>query len=471
MLRRMDQGSRTWHLATCRPLQLVATQHVRRKPLECGRGAVPPKGRRPQAPGRVALGGCLAALVLYACGGGGGGGGFGGGTTGGGATNTPVAIGTPSPTGGPGPGGSVIVVSGDIVAAAKQAPAGSTLAVVAGSYPAIVLQPGDLAGQITLLADTTGALSGGVPGAVVVVAGSASAAVSVAGQDQLTLDGFTVRGGSSAGILIEDSSAVTVRNCIVTDSTFDGVRFERSADGLVFDNLVFNNAGAGISAFGSPNLRVINNTVFQNQESGIFLGFDETSSTASNGGTVENNIVNMNLPAGMGIVVDTGSPSSLDGFQGDYNLNTDGYSGPDPGAHDLNTDPLFVPPGGQDFFLNVPLAGSGESPAIDAGDPDTDPDLVAALAQRTTQLDSTLDMNAVDLGYHHPVAAVAPTATPRPRTTRSPTRTPTRAVTGLPGATPTRTPTPGGPTRTRTQTATPTPTHRGPLHSPTRTPG
>src|SRR5262249_19192497 len=160
---------------------------------------------------------------------------------------------------------------GDIAVAAKQAPPGSTVVVSAGSYPAIVLQPGDLQGPIALVADVTGTLSGGSAGAAVISAGTASVAILISGQHQLTIDGFTVRAGTDAGIFVEARSAVTVRNCPVTGGGFDGVQFDRSPDGLVFNNLVFDNSGAGISGFGATNLRIINNTIYRNHESGIFL--------------------------------------------------------------------------------------------------------------------------------------------------------------------------------------------------------
>src|SRR5438094_5004687 len=121
-------------------------------------------------PGVAVLAACSIGLLLHACGGGGGGtGGVGGG---GGPTNTPPRGGTP--TGVPEPTATPIIVSGgDIATAAKDAPAGSIVVVPAGSYPAIVLQQGDLHGPITLMADITGALSGSIPGQAVIVAGSA----------------------------------------------------------------------------------------------------------------------------------------------------------------------------------------------------------------------------------------------------------------------------------------------------------
>lgn len=383
----------------------------------------------------------VGALLLQACGGGGGGGG-------GGSVNSPSPSGpTPFPTDTPTP----VRAGGNIKDALKRALPGSTVVVAPGLYGPIVLDPGDLQGPVTLLADTTGGLTESPSFPVTINAHGAPAAIMVSGQTGLTIDGFTLRGGAVAGVVASNSPQTTVRNCIVTGNTGDGVRLEQSDDALVFDNLVYGNPGAGIQVLGSNGALLINNTLYGNKGNAIFVG-DATQPSASV--VVENNIVNTNTP--IGIVVDG---ASTDGYQGDFNLNTDGYGDETPvGVDDFAANPLFILPSGGDFHVLGPdeFLGGG-SPVIDAGDPEIDPDLAATLEARSIQSDGTLDVSPVDIGYHY----IAPQAfTPTPLQVRTRTSTPLRG-------TPTRTPT--GPTRTPTHTPTETPPG-GRTPKPTRTP-
>ena len=141
---------------------------------------------------------------------------------------------------------------------------------------------------------------------------------------------------------------------------------------------------------------------------------------------MRNNILNKNTPTG--IVVDPGPPSSLDGFDADFDLNTDGYSGNTAGANDSAADPLFIFPSGGDFHLAF------GSQAIDSGTDAIGSDLVGELQLLTTQTDGTLDTSLPDRGYHF--VAPIPTPTRVPKVTRTPTPTVRNT------STPTRTRTP-----------------------------
>jgi parallel beta-helix repeat protein len=437
------------------------------------------------------------AVALQACGGGGG------------QPNTPPAANTPTrgvntpvsgtqtpvsntptpvpdtPTATP----TAVHPGNDLRTALRNAPPGSTVLVAPGTYPALVLQPGDLQGPVTLLADIAG-VSESIGAVTIDGHQQTAAAISITGVNDLTIDGVTVQGGTQEGILVLDSPGTVLRNCIIRNNSGDGIFIERAAGSLVFDNLVYQNTDAGIRLFGSNDARVINNTVYKNGGFGIFVGIASEPSTAV---TIENNIINANT--GKGIQVETNT-----GYFGDYNLNTNGYgTGAPAGAHDLNASPQFIAPDQGDFHLLTQLDDcTGGSPAINAGDPATSADLVAILQQRSTRSDGVFDCvgsrccigpppdfvdlqpGQVDLGYHYAVRPPTPTPAPRSTPTRVPTATRPPGTPGTPTATRTQTPTrppgtPGTPTATRTQTATRPPGTPGtptvtPTQTPTRTP-
>jgi parallel beta-helix repeat protein len=314
---------------------------------------------------------------------------------------------TPTPTGTP--TGDVLVVHsgasiGDIARAAR---AGSTLFVEPGVYGPIALRAGDLRGPITLIADVN-ALRSDSPAAPVTISVRGNVpGIRLSGLSNVTIDGFSVRGGVGAGVVVEQSTAVAVQNCLVTGTRGDGVRFDGSSSVLALDNLVFGNSGSGILVRGSSDVRLINNTLYQNQAAGISVGETAQPSDAI---TLRNNILNLNTPVGLT------TDLSTSGYDADFNLNTDGYGADTPqGVDDIIgnvANPLFIAPAREDFHLARGLSGS-QSPAVDAGDPEIDAEVAAALGQRTTQTDGSADMPPVDLGYHYP--AVLPTPTPLPR--------------------------------------------------------
>ncbi len=392
----------------------------------------------------VTLSVCVVALLWQACGGGGGGGGTQGppvtqpGQRG---TATPVPV-TPGPD-------MVIVQSGeDIAEKAKTAPDGAIVVVAPGTYRPIVLNPGDLQGALTLFADVTGEFTNSAPAAVTIVARSTDeAAFEAFSQNDLFIDGFTLRGGTDAGFLCGDCSTITVQDCTVTSGGGDAVRFERSDDVLVFNNLLTGNKGGGVTAFGTTSMQIINNTIYNNLNDGILLTVDENQHASTNA-FLRNNILNKNTPTG--IVVDPGPPSSLTGFDADFDLNTNGYDGNDAGANDVAKDPLFIFPSGGDFRLAAP-----SSPALDEGTDKIDADLVSELEQLSTQTDGSLDSAPLDMGYHYIAPIPTPTKVPKPTRTGTPRATATRTG-GAPGATPTPTHTASGPTPTPTKTTRPT---------------
>ena len=322
----------------------------------------------------------------------------------------------------------VTVFSGaSIAAAAKKLPGGGIVVVAPGAYRAVVLNPGDLQGPVTIFADVTGEFSNSAPAAVTIVATSNDeAAFAAFGQSGLVINGFTIRGGRRAGLLCVGCSSMIVQDCTVTGSGGDALRFEVSDAALIFNNLLFGNQGGGVRALGTTNLEIVNNTLYKNRTDGIALSRGGSQSASTNA-FLRNNILNGNSPTG--IVVDLGPPSSLDGFDENFDLNTDGYNGTAPGVNDTAVDPLFIFPTGGDFHV------APGSQAIDAGTDTIDPDLVSQLEELTTQPDGSLDTSLPDLGYHYIAPIPTPTRAPKPTRTQTPTAKNTN--------TPTRTPTQG----------------------------
>ena len=366
---------------------------------------------------------CVVAL-WQGCGGGGGGSSQGQPTAGPpvtqpGARNTP----TPTPAVAETPGGPDMIIvqpGGDIAAAARNASDGAIVVVAPGTYRAVVLNPGDLQGSLTLFADVTGEFTNNGPAPVTIVGRSTDvAAFEAFSQSALFIDGFTLRGGTDAGVLFGDSSGITIQDCTVTGSGGDAVRFERSDDVLVFNNLLTNNKGTGVIALGTTNMQIINNTIYNSAGDGILLSLDENQKASTNA-FVTNNILQKNTPAG--ISVDPGPPSSLDGLAANFNLNTNGYDGTVAGPNDIAADPLFIFPAGGDFHV------APSSRAVDGGTDGIDADLVNQLEQLSTQTDGTLDTVPLDLGYHYVPPIPTPTKVPKPTRTSTPraTSTPTR---------------------------------------------
>jgi parallel beta-helix repeat protein len=259
-----------------------------------------------------------------------------------------------------------------------------------------------LPGQnLAFIADTSGARTGGPAGEVLidVSARANSAGISLTNTPGVLVDGFTIVGGADAGIVLKNGSGgATIRNCVVRGNPGDGIRIQDSAGVTVFNNLVHDNGRTGIviagTISGSTEARVINNTVARNGIRGITVG---NTSVASPSALLRNNILFENgPPEALQLRVITDPPSDL-GFDGDFDLvfpptyDPPGIAGP----NDLGTDPEFVNPDTSDYRLRE------DSRAIDAGDGELAPALLAVLRARTTTGLSD-DTGIPDLGYHFP---------------------------------------------------------------------
>lgn len=360
---------------------------------------------------------CVCILLTFlGCGGGGGGGGGG-----------PIDPGpTPAATAIPRPQLEVTVpAGGNINDAIAVHPQGATIVVEGGVYEPIVINPGTVFGTIFIVSGDEEL------GQATIIGEGEDAAVTLIGQTNVVLDGLQIIGGEVAGIYAADSDGIEIRNCIVRRAT-NAVVFERVMGGLLFDTLIYENDDTGVMGLGTTGFRIINNTIFGQTDSGIFVGSSPGDAVAVLAGDtlIQNNIIDGNL--GLGIKVESGNEG---GLLVRYNINRDGYQGVVPGFRDLDANPLFTfpPPSGGtcefagcDFHVQI-ASGGRSSPAIDRGDPDTDPILLSLLRDRTIRSDGFSDGEIVDIGYHYPGGMVTPTPFPTTPTPGAggPTRTPT----------------------------------------------
>lgn len=359
------------------------------------------------------------------------------GDDGGGSGPNPL---TPTPTQGglpPTPTPTAVIVDtagGNLTDIIKGYPNGGRFIVSPGTYGPIELTGNDVRGPLTLQGDETGAFTGR-PGPITILAQDKPAAINLDGLDNVVIDSVSTAGGTRAGIYIANGDQVVLLNNKVRAATGDGIRLQLSSAVLVFNNLVYDNQGTGITARGVNTMETVNNTVYGNRGGGVSYlrqQFDG-GSDGSPFGFVLNNIIDGN--GNYGLRVDN---DSAFGFEGNYNLNNDGYLGVEPGNRDLAADPLFVFPNGGNFFLQVNV-GVGGSPAIDRGDPETEAFFVDSLRERTTREDRYRDVPPVDMGYHYPGGIDTPTPVPT-FTPRGTQQRPTNTPTATPTPTPTNTP-------------------------------
>lgn len=390
--------------------------------------------------GLIAVPCVLILLASFGCGSGGGGGGDDG-PIGPGPTPVATAIQRPAEE-------VVVPAGGDISDAIAVHPNGATIIVESGVYDPIVVPPGTVFGTIFVQAGEQEL------GAVTIVGDGRTAAVNLNGQTNIVIDGLQLIGGDYAAVYAVDSDGVEIRNCVIRRAGH-GIVFERVSRGLAFDNLLYENDGNGVMALGTSDFRIINNTIYGG-ESGIFVGSSPGDAVSILAGDtfVQNNVIDGPGAVGVKVEADNGG-----GYFAGYNINRRGYQGVPMGFRDLDSNPLYIfPPGPSGFCssaecnFRVQVAGGRSSPAIDRGDPDTDPLLVAVLRDRTIRVDNFADGEVPDLGYHYPGGMPTPTPFPTTPTPGAPIPT---ATSGPPVATSTATLTP---TFTPTPTSTPTPT-------------
>ena len=272
--------------------------------------------------------------------------------------------------------------------AADRAAPGDRIVVGSGVYEESVesVPSGDEGLPILFFADVKGELTGDPPGDVVVTTQNAPAPFRLTDVEFVVIDGFVATGGSEAGFSVRTGSRnVTIRNCQARDNE-TGILIVSADDILVVNNLATDN-NIGIDARGAgrlENIRLINNTVVDNSDLGIGIG---ERATAVENALVQNNVVQDNGNRNLEV-----NDASVETLVLRHNLVfPDSYS-PSSLEHetDLNEDALLA----GNFRLQ------NDSPAIDAGDPETDSAIEASLATRSATENGAADSGEIDLGYH-----------------------------------------------------------------------
>jgi parallel beta-helix repeat protein len=265
---------------------------------------------------------------------------------------------------------------------------------------------------VKFIADSDGAHTGDLPGAVLIDATSKGAGTVFIVLDgpRTVIDGFHLTGGTDAGIQVRRGSAGTqVRNNVVFSNARRGIEALR-ADGVqIENNLVYVNGTGGIRVAECENSVVVNNTAYGNgvdpilgaEADGILIG-GGVELAPTRGTVVMRNIVQGN-PVGI-----LATNTAYEGYVTGFNLSLDGFPGSTPRADsDFVADALFVNPAGVDGILG----GSGfaddafyllqegvlVSPAVDIdyGEIDT-------LTNGSTRSDGRPDTGPGDAGYHYP---------------------------------------------------------------------
>ena len=187
----------------------------------------------------------------------------------------------------------------------------------------------------------------------------------------LKIEGNTIRDNKRAGIGSGGmvASRIEVRNNTINDNGMGGLD-AKAATGTIYNNLIYKNKEAGIRCVITP-MDVVNNTVVANGRSGIVV---EDSSVVCN---IKNNIITHNNDAGINgagkgyshnLLYANNMTGSCDTkylwcVRRQYAGNEDEQSYLE--HKDIIADPLYVDALHHDYHLKP------TSPAIDAGDPDS----------------------------------------------------------------------------------------------------
>jgi len=171
----------------------------------------------------------------------------------------------------------------------------------------------------------------------------------------------------SGGGIYSTSSDITIYNSKISNNTANGKSgggiYCSSSDITLEKTLINNNyavePGGGVYLKSNSNMEFINTTIYSNScYWPVYEGSAIYSESGSNANLLNSIIWQHQAPAFAG-------PGSI-------TINYSDIEGGWPGTGNIDSDPLFVDPGNDDFnlsWINFPLNDITKSPCIDAGDP------------------------------------------------------------------------------------------------------
>ena len=125
-------------------------------------------------------------------------------------------------------------------------------------------------------------LNGGGAANTVIDAKYTSWAIVVNYEDNVTVEGFTIKNGN-AGILTNYSSFLTIRDNVIEKSEFGGIGIGvNSFNNKIENNIIKNNNSRGIYVFDNSSVDTINNNIInENEDYGIFVAVNSTAKDIS----------------------------------------------------------------------------------------------------------------------------------------------------------------------------------------------
>ncbi|MGM0586899.1 MAG: YCF48-related protein [Bacteroidota bacterium] len=240
--------------------------------------------------------------------------------------------------------------------AIDQASDGDKIEVAAGSYTENI----DLGAKNLKLYSSSGAES------TIINGNDGNHVIAIIGGQTFdtVVEGFTLTNAHD-GVYVKGSQATITRNILKGNSygAYSDINWDTGtgSDLKLSYNLIYENSLDGLQLAEKGTHEVFNNTILWNTQSGVVVYFTSAD--------IRNNIIVLNNEHGISYTSDDSSV-----LTNDYNIiwaNGSNFDNATFGTNDLLVDPKFVDTGNYDFHLR------DDSPAIDAGDPDSqynDPD-------------------------------------------------------------------------------------------------
>ncbi len=302
-----------------------------------------------------------------------------------------------------------------IRSAFERAVAGVTVVVGPGTYREGDIRIRNWSGRVTFLGDSSGFLTGDVPGPVLVDASGFDTGFVLLNGGPVTVRGFHVTGAGQAGIQVRaGADGAQVIDNVVFSNHRRGIEISGAHEVTVRNNLVYANGTGGIQLQGCERSVIEGNTIYANGANGILVGTRATDGAAPYS-ALRRNIVMENgerVPAANGVQIQV-ELNSREGFESAYNVvwGRTPFAGNTPRSDsDLVIDPLFENPAGvdgvlggdgfadDDFTLRQLSPDGTVSAAVDL-----DFDTVDGLGWGTTSKYAVPDLGPADAGYHYPL--------------------------------------------------------------------